>query len=93
MDQASTEVATVSATLEKIIAEVSKAANMEGIGPDTKIGEINLDSLKFVELLLEFTALFPGEIELDRLNVDAQTTLRQLDSQLSGELADTVAEA
>ena len=62
-------------TLDRIVAEVARISNVEGIGPDTRIGEVNVDSLKFIELLLGFTSFFPGEVELDQLNVDAETTL------------------
>ena len=80
-------------TLDRIVAEVARISNVEGIGPDTKIGDVNVDSLKFIELLLGFTSFFPGEVELDQLNVDAETTLRQLDAQLRGELVMAPAEA
>jgi len=73
-------------TLERIVSEISKVANIDNLGPDTKIGEINLDSLKFIELLLAFTALYPGETQLDQLVMDSETSLRQLDAQLRGEL-------
>jgi acyl carrier protein len=79
-------------TLDRIVSEVSHISNIEGIGPDTKIGDINVDSLKFIELLLGFTAFFPNEVELDQLNVDAETTLRQLDAQLRGGLTMAVPE-
>lgn len=74
-------------TLDRIVGEVARISNIEGIGPDTRIGDINVDSLKFVELLLGFVEFFPGEVELDQLNVDAQTTLRQLDAQLRSGVA------
>lgn len=79
-------------TLDRILSEVTRVSNVEGIGPDTKIGDINVDSLKFIELLLGFTAFFPGEVDLDQLNVDAETTLKQLDAQLRGELVMAAAE-
>lgn len=79
-------------TLDRIVAEVAKVSNVENLGPDTKIGEINIDSLKFIELLLGFTSLYSGNVELDQLTVDGETTLRQLDSQLQGDLPAAAAE-
>jgi hypothetical protein len=73
-----------SSTLALMIAEIAKVSNMPNLGPDTKLGEIDLDSLKFIELLLGFVKLYPGDTDLEQLSVDADTTLRRVDEQLRG---------
>jgi acyl carrier protein len=70
-------------TLRLLQAEVSKILSLDSDDiADSALGELGLDSLNVVELMLTCEQLY-GAIDLDSVKLDYKTTLRQLDRQLS----------
>lgn len=69
-------------TLLLVQREVARILNVEEVDPDTGVGELGIDSLNVVELILVFEQLYQKPVEPDQLSVDQFTTLRELDRQL-----------
>ncbi len=69
-------------TLLLVQREVARILNVDEVDPDTGVGELGIDSLNVVELILVFEQLYQKPVEPDELTVDQFTTLRDLDNQL-----------
>ena len=70
-------------TLEIMLAEVAKIMNVATVDPDIGLGDLGIDSLRVVELILVCDQLYGREINPELLAIDQFTTLRELDRQLS----------
>jgi acyl carrier protein len=71
-----------STTLPLVQREVARIINVEDVDTDTGVGELGIDSLNVVELILVFEQLYQKPVDPDELHVDQFTTLRELDQQL-----------
>jgi acyl carrier protein len=71
-----------SRTLALMTKEVARILNVESIDPDIGVGELGVDSLNVMELILVCDQLYGVEIDPERLHIDQFTTLRDLDRQL-----------
>ncbi len=71
-------------TLDLLSKEVARILNLESVDPDTGVGELGVDSLKVVELILVCDQLYGADIDPEKLNIDQFTSLRDLDRQLLG---------
>jgi acyl carrier protein len=67
--------------LEILAREVAKILNVETVETDAGIGELGIDSLNIVELIVFCEQLY-GAIDPEALNITQYTTLQQLDTQL-----------
>jgi acyl carrier protein len=67
--------------LEILGREVAKILNVESVTTDAGIGELGIDSLNIVELIVFCEQLY-GAIDPEALNITQYTTLQQLDAQL-----------
>jgi len=72
-----------SPTLEIMVSEVAKIMNVASVDPDIGLGDLGIDSLRVVELILVCDQLYGKEINPELLVIDQFTTLRELDRQLS----------
>jgi acyl carrier protein len=68
--------------LENLRSDVAKILNAESVDVDQSLGDIGIDSLNMVELMIICEQLYPGSIDLSQLKIDQFTTLRSLDEQL-----------
>ena len=68
-------------TLTLLAAEVSKSLNQESVDPDTAIGDLGLDSMRVVELILICDQLYDTSIDPESIDLNQFTTLRGLDQQ------------
>ena len=73
-------------TLVLLKKEVAKILNSEAVDVNVGIGELGIDSLNVVELMVFREQLY-GAIEPERLNIGQYTTLQDLDSQLRTQAA------
>jgi Phosphopantetheine attachment site len=72
-------------TLNLIVQELAKVSTTEGsVGPDTKLADLGIDSMKFMETLLTCLQYYPGFSDFENLSIDKDTSLRSLDQQLRG---------
>ena len=67
--------------LDILSREVAKILNVETVDTDAGIGELGIDSLNIVELIVFCEPLY-GSIDPEALNITQYTTLQQLDAQL-----------
>jgi acyl carrier protein len=69
-------------TLRLLMKEVAKILAVGEVDPDVALGDIGIDSLNVVELVLTCEQLYPDTLNPEELSVDQHTTLRELDRQL-----------
>ena len=68
-------------TLEILRKETAKILNVETVDTSVGLGELGIDSLNIVELIVFCEQLY-GSIDPEQLNSTQYTTLEQLDTQL-----------
>ncbi|QEL54803.1 acyl carrier protein [Chromobacterium paludis] len=68
-------------TLETLRKETAKILNVESVDAEVGLGELGIDSLNVVELIVFCEQLY-GSIDPEQLNITQYTTLAQLDAQL-----------
>lgn len=68
-------------TLELLRKEAAKILNIETVEGNVGLGELGIDSLNVVELIVFCEQLY-GSIDPEQLNITQYTTLEQLDAQL-----------
>ncbi|MEN3809225.1 acyl carrier protein [Chromobacterium piscinae] len=68
-------------TLEMLRKETAKILNVETVDTHVGLGELGIDSLNVVELIVFCEQLY-GSIDPEQLNITQFTTLEQLDAQL-----------
>ncbi|NHQ80614.1 acyl carrier protein [Chromobacterium vaccinii] len=73
-------------TLEMLRKETAKILNVETVDTHVGLGELGIDSLNVVELIVFCEQLY-GSIDPEQLNITQFTTLEQLDAQLQQQTA------
>ena len=68
-------------TLELLKKEAAKILNLETVDTHVGLGELGIDSLNVVELIVYCEQLY-GSIDPEQLNITQYTTLEQIDIQL-----------
>ena len=71
-------------TLDLLSKEVARILQRDEIDVDISVGELGVDSLMIVELMLSCDQIYPGAIDMEtpQLEITQFTTLRELDQQL-----------
>ena len=72
--------------LEILGQEIAKILSVDSVEPNVGIGELGIDSLNIVELIVFCEQLY-GAIDPEALNITQYTTLEQLDQQLRLQVA------
>jgi len=67
--------------LDILAREVAKILNVESVETQAGIGELGIDSLNVVELIVFCEQLY-GSVDPEALNITQYTTLEQLDEQM-----------
>ena len=68
-------------TLALLKKEAAKILNIETVDTHVGLGELGIDSLNVVELIVYCEQLY-GSIDPEQLNITQYTTLEQIDIQL-----------
>ena len=68
-------------TLAMLKKEVAKIINADSVDANIGIGELGIDSLNIVELIVFCEQLY-GSVDPERLDINEYTTLEDLDRQL-----------
>ncbi len=68
-------------TLELLKKEAANNLNIETVDTHVGLGELGIDSLNVVELIVYCEQLY-GSIDPEQLNITQYTTLEQIDIQL-----------
>ena len=69
--------------IDELTKELARILNVDSVDPDVALGELGVDSLIVVELLLACEQLYGLQVAPERLEIDQYTTLRDLDLQLA----------
>ena len=72
--------------LDLLCKEVARMLGVEEVSPDMGLAELGVNSLNVVEMILICELIYGDDIQPEKLNIDAFTTLRSLDSQLQEHL-------
>jgi acyl carrier protein len=72
--------------LEILAQEITKILSVDSVETNVGIGELGIDSLNVVELIVFCEQLY-GAIDPEALTITQYTTLEQLDQQLRAQVA------
>lgn len=68
--------------LPQLQTEIAQMLNKEEVCADTPLGELGIDSLNIVEVILICEQLYTNVTDPEALTFDEFTTLRDMDAQL-----------
>lgn len=69
--------------LTKLCSELKELLTIDEVDPDAPLGEVGIDSLNVIELILACEEIYEGVIDPEALEFDEFTTLRELDQRLA----------
>ncbi|EKR5636369.1 acyl carrier protein [Escherichia coli] len=73
---------TTPTALEQLCEEVAKILKVNTIDADCPLGQLGIDSLNVVELILACQLIYPNVMDFDDLSFDEHSTLREIDSRM-----------
>ena len=73
-------------TIGILVEELQQILSIDSIEPEYSLGELGIDSLNIVELLLVCEKIYPSGVNPADLAIDQFTTIRDLDLQMRGEV-------
>jgi acyl carrier protein len=73
----------MSETLALLTERVGKMLNQGSLDPDATLASIGIDSLNVVELILICQEIYPTASHFESLEVNENSTLRDIDQQLN----------
>lgn len=68
--------------LGELQIQIAQMLNKDEVCPDTPLGELGIDSLNIVEVILICEQLYTNVTDPEALTFDEFTTLRDMDAQL-----------
>lgn len=68
-----------SLSLEQLCEEVAKILKTDSVNADCPLGQLGIDSLNVVELILACQMIYPNVMDFDDLLFDENSTLREID--------------
>lgn len=75
--------ATLSPTLDQFTAGMKAMLGVDDIDIDAPLSQIGVDSLNVVEMILICQQVYTAVINYDDINIDENTTMREVDEQMS----------
>ncbi len=78
---------TTHAKLQLLADDVARIVNSKSVDLDAGLGELGIDSLNVVELMLACEQIYQADVSPEDLTIDQYTSLRELDRQLTGSRA------
>lgn len=68
-----------SLSLEQLCEKVAKILKTDSVDADCPLGQLGIDSLNVVELILACQMIYPNVMDFDDLLFDENSTLREID--------------
>ena len=68
--------------LPELKEQIAEMLNKTDLDVDAPLGELGVDSMNIVEVILIVEQLYPDVTDPDALTFDENTTLREMDEQL-----------
>jgi acyl carrier protein len=68
--------------LPELKAQIAEMLNKTDLDVDAPLGELGVDSMNIVEVILIVEQLYPDVTDPDALTFDETTSLREMDEQL-----------
>ena len=72
----------VESQLPELLSQMAIMLNKDELDPDTPLGELGVDSLNIVEVILICEQLYQDVMDPEALTFDEFTTIRDMDNQL-----------
>lgn len=72
----------VESKLPELLEQMAIMLNKESVDADTPLGELGVDSLNIVEVILICEQLYQDVMDPEALTFDEFTTIRDMDNQL-----------
>lgn len=71
-------------TIEELAQGVKSMLALESVDLDLPLSQIGIDSLNVVELILICQQVYVNVVNFDEIDIDENTTLREIDEQMRG---------
>jgi acyl carrier protein len=68
--------------LDELATQIAEMLNKDSVDVDTPLGELGIDSLNIVEVILICEQLYTNILDPESLVFDEFTTLRDMDAQM-----------
>ncbi|WP_340617585.1 acyl carrier protein [Xenorhabdus entomophaga] len=69
--------------LEQLCNKVAKILKTDTVDADFPLGQLGIDSLNVVELILACQMIYPNVADFDDLIFDEHSTLREIDARMT----------
>jgi acyl carrier protein len=70
-------------SLNNLTAEIAKILGVDEVNPDVPLGQLGIDSINVVELILVCQQIYPNVLDFESLTFDEHTTLREIDERMA----------
>jgi hypothetical protein len=77
-------------SLNQLLQKLGEITHRTDVDPDTPLGELGVDSLSLVEMILVCDQIYPGVNAAESGSITQFTTLRELDAQLASQVQSAV---
>ncbi len=69
-------------TLQRLCQEVATILNAEQVDPDAPLGQLGIDSLNVVELILVTQSIYTNVADYEEYDFNGDSTLRNIDAHM-----------
>lgn len=72
----------LSPTLDALKSGIQDMLALDSVDLDVSLAQVGIDSLNVVELILICQQVYTGVLNFDEIDIDENTTLREVDEQM-----------
>jgi len=69
--------------LSLLLGELKKILQTEEMDPDVPVGQLGIDSLNVIELILACQQIYGGVVDFENIDISENTTVRDIDVSMS----------
>lgn len=73
----------MSNNLNLLLEELKKILQIEEVDPDVPVGQLGIDSLNVIELILACQQIYDGVVDFENIDINEMTTVRGIDLSMS----------
>lgn len=69
--------------LNLLLEELKKILQIDVVDPDVPVGQLGIDSLNVIELILACQQIYDGVVDFENIDINENTTVRSIDISMS----------
>jgi len=70
--------------LNNLVEELKRILHVEEVNPDVPIGQLGIDSLNVIELILACQQIYDNFVDFEDIDINEDTTVRGIDAVMAG---------